>query len=364
MPFPRPTSRLAGAWLFLLLAAVLGPARADPYARLDVQRISLLALPTLHTLSAPLQVSGRAPAQCPPRLETVEADGLDLDITLSLPATGCHAERQEPFRLRIDPAASGQLLLPGQTYRVRVHLGQAPGGRLIAFRLLDTRDRSSTPLRPESGFWWLDSDAGTQQPPGTGLAIEAQGTQLAASLFGFDADGRATWHFGSARLEGRVAHLDLVALEAGPESRHGPASHPGPRLELEFLSPMRVRAWLVETADGQDSAAHPLSLRRKPFAAGTGGQSWSGAWLLVTDDDARPRRFSFHQLSETTRGWQLFDATREARLDCQLRGALPETCTLFAAGGLRLAEFDLIGLDRMDGLGSADLPAMLLRLPR
>lgn len=363
MPFPRPTGRLSLAWLLLLLLPLLaGPARAS-LPRVDVQRVSLLALPTLQTLSAPLQVSGRAPAQCPPALESIEADGLDLDIGLSLPASGCHAERQEPFRLRIDPAAAGQLLLPGQTYRVRVHLGRAPARRLIAFRLLDTRDRSSTPLRPESGFWWLDSDAGVQQPAGTGLAIEAQGAQLAASLFGFDPGGRATWHFGSARLEGRVAHLDLVGLEAGGDKLQAPASHPGPRLELEFLSPMRVRAWLVDSTDGQDTAVYPLNLRRKPFAAGTGGHSWTGAWLLVPEDEARPRRFDFHQLRETGTGWELTDRARDARVSCRLRAALPESCTL-TSGSLRLAEFDLIGLDRMDGLGNEARPVMLLRLPR
>lgn len=364
MHFARPTGWSHRAWLFLLLALAI-PARAVTPAGLDVQRVSLLALPTLQTLSAPLQVSGRAPAGCPPALESIAADGLDLDLTLALPAAGCDAARRESFRLRVDPAAAGQLLLPGQTYRVRVHLARPGGTDLMAFRLLDTRDRTSTPLRPESGFWWLDSETGASAAAASGLALETQGPQLAASLFGFDPEGRATWHFGSARLEGRVAHLELVGVE-DPGAGTGapvPSSHPGPRLELEFLSPMRVRAWLVEVANGQDIAVHPFHLRRKPFAAGSGGHSWTGAWLLVPEGGARPRRFDFRLLRETETGWELSDPSRGAHVSCRLRAALPEACTL-ATGDLTLARFDLIGLDRMDGLGSDSSPVMLLRLSR
>ena len=95
-------------------------------------------------------------------------------------ATGCRKGRSVPYHLKADPGASAPPLAPG-IYRVRVYSGSSP--RLTAFALVDITSQTESPA-PESGFWWTQSDGFTASAAGTGMNLEVQDNQLAASLLG------------------------------------------------------------------------------------------------------------------------------------------------------------------------------------
>ena len=308
------------------------------------------------TAGIPLALYGTAPARCLPTLHRAVLDGVDLSIELDAARTGCDARRMSPFGLRVDTAAAaGVPLLPGQVYRVRVYLDEGGIASLIAFRLLDTSANASAPV-PENGFWWSETspDMGAAAA-GTGVSIEVQDGRLALGLFGFGDDGHPTWSFGSARMSGRSARIDLVALEHGdpPFAPIGakPSAEPAPRLEIEFLSPTRARAWLVRSIDGHDSEVRAFTFGRSRFAAGPAADAWTGTWVLVPDDAGEPRRFEFADAgAQDGDTIHLTDATRGASLDCRLAPgtAHADFCTL-SQGNAPLADFDQVGLDRLDG---------------
>lgn len=300
-------------------------------------------------------IYGQAAANCIPKIERVEAEGVDLTVELHASRTGCDGARPTPFVLHVDTAAmAGTPLLPGQVYRLRVYSDAGGTSSLAAFRLLDTGLPAA--IEPENGFWW--SQAGAEAGPAsrsTGISLESQGDQIAISLYGFADSGSATWYFGSARVRGRTVVVPLVELANGDPMFSPTGSEPtaqsGPRLEIEFLAPTRARAWLVRHQDGVDTAVRMLSLSRTRFAPGEAGASWNGRWVLVADDETAPRQFEF---STPTRqdadAFHLVDDNVNASLDCRGNGAgaLPDLCTL-SVGADVLANFDRIGLDHIDG---------------
>ena len=302
-----------------------------------------------------LAIYGHAAANCTPTIARVDAEGVDLTIDLHASRTACDGARQIPFVLRADTSAmAGTPLLPGQVYRLHIYSDAGGTRSLAAFHLVDTG--ASPSMEPENGFWWsqADTDAGPASRS-TGISLESQGDQIAMSLYGFSDSGSATWYFGSARVQGRTAIVPLVELANGDPlfspTGSEPTAQSGPRLEIEFLAPTRARAWLVRQQNGVDTAVRMLSLSRARFASGDVGSSWNGRWVLVADDETMPRQFEF---SAPTRqdadAFHLVDGSGNTSLDCRGNGTgtLPDLCTL-SVGTEVLADFDRIGLDRLEG---------------
>jgi hypothetical protein len=367
---PASKARRAAACLLALAAAAwAGGAAAESPARPLRIRLEPASAGTL-PMSRQITLYGNAPARCAPEVARVALDGFDLAIELKIPQTGCDARHLLPFGLRVDPAATaGMPLLPGQVYRARVYAVDGAGtANLLAFRLLDT-GLGAAPT-PENGIWW--SEASPESGPasaGSGASIEFQNGQLAVGLFGFSETGAATWYFGSARPEGRVASVALVQLANGdpPFAPAGskPVAQAGPRLEIEFLSPSRARGYLVRSDGGRDAEVRTLTLARSRFAGGAVGNTWNGQWVLVPDEGA-PRTFEFSDTStQDAETFHLVDAGSDARLDCRLAGNAqrPELCTLTVAAAT-LADFDQIGIDTLSGRSADGAAVKLLRVPR
>jgi hypothetical protein len=332
-------------------------------------RVRFEAPTGLSSRQAPsIAIHGQAAANCTPKIERVDAEGLDLSVALHASRTGCDSARPSPFVLHVDTVAmAGTPLLPGQVYRLRIYSDAGGTSSLAAFRLVDTG--LSAAVEPENGFWW--SQPGAEAGPAsrsTGISLESQGEQIAISLYGFADSGSATWYFGSARMRGRTVVVPLVELANGDPLFSPTGSEPiaqsGPRLEIEFLAPMRALAWLVRQQDGVDTAVRMLSLSRTRFASGEAGASWNGRWVLVADDETAPRQFEF---STPTRqdadAFHLVDGNGNASLDCRGNGAgaLPDLCTL-SVGADVLADFDRIGLERLDGRQGNGTGVRLIRV--
>lgn len=370
----RTRKRLArfglAAWLCALACAA--PAGAAEFTAKELRvLLDSSAKPSAMLVPLRIAVAGRAPAGCAPQLERVVLDGADLSIALKSPQTPCTSKTWAPFYLRIDPAASGIAPLPpGQVYRTRLYSTDHGSTSLLAFALIDTNAANSLPA-PESGLWWSEASAQTgAAAAGTGASIELQDGRLAVGLFGFGETGAATWYFGTAQPKGRVARVPLLQLTNGdsPFAPLGnqPSAQPGPRIELEFLSPSRARAYLVRNDDGRDLDVRVLTLSRSRFANGPIGASWNGQWVLVPDDGGAPRSFDFAAAgSQDAENFHLADAIGDARLDCRLSAGTehPDLCTLSAAT-LPLADFDQIGLDRLIGRTNGGARVTLMRVPR
>jgi hypothetical protein len=370
--FPSHTRKPAAKSWLLGIVALLICVDATAMDRGTMLRIELETAPAnAARMPHSIAIRGKAPAHCTPIVGRVTLDGADLSIELGTPQTACDEKHPTSFNLRVDPLAStGLPLLPGQVYRVRVYSTDSGAPELAAFHLLDTSAAASAPT-PESGFWWSEASAETgAATAGSGASIEWQDGQLAVGLFGFADSGAATWYFGSARPDGRVASVSLVQLANGDPmfapTGSKPAAQTGPRLEIEFLSPARARAWLVRNEDGHDTQVRTLTLARSHFATGAIGNTWSGQWVLVPDDNGTPRVFEFADpSSRDAETFHLADVGNDASLDCRLASISrhPEVCTLSAASA-PIADFDQIGIDHLSGRGSDGAHVKLVRVPR
>lgn len=360
---PLRCKRYIASALALLLAAWMIPtlAMAD-----DAVHVSLR--PATGASAPKIGIDGTTPIGCVPKIEQVHVDGADLSIALSAAQTGCKAQRL-PFHLTVDPAAaSGASALPPDVYRVRVYTGSGTGAHLAAFALLDTTAASAAPL-PETGFWWTQASPDVSAARGTGMSLELQDNQLAASLLGFDATGTPTWYFGSAGLNGRVAHVSLVQLGRGEDwfSAIGsqPEVEPGPSLDIDFLSPTRADAYLVRTGDDGTLQVRALVLSRSAFASGPTGLAWAGRWVLVPEDGAGTRVFDFAApSSRDAQSFRLIDTANDAMLDCRLAAGTQQAdvCTLTSAATV-VADFDQVGFDRFAGHDANGMPVQMLRVP-
>ncbi len=362
----RKLAALVAAAGIALVASVPCIAQAAADAGLRVRFETATGLSSHQPPS--IAIYGQAAANCVPKIERVDAEGVDLSIVLHASRTGCDPAHPSPFVLHVDTVAmAGTPLLPGQVYRLRVYSDADGTSSLAVFRLLDTG--LSAAAEPENGFWW--SQASAEAGPAsrsTGISLESQGDQIAISLYGFADSGSATWYFGSARVRGRTLVVPLVELANGDPMFSPTGSEPtaqsGPRLEIEFLAPTRARAWLVRHQDGIDTAVRMLSLSRTRFASGEASASWNGRWVLVADDETAPRQFEF---STPTRqdadAFHLVDGNGNASLDCRGSGAgaLPDLCTL-SVGAEVLADFDRVGLDHLDGRQANGATVRLIRV--
>jgi hypothetical protein len=335
-----------------------------------ILRVGLDSQSATTNSSYKIGIDGSAPAGCVPHVEDVTLDGADLSLVLAAPATGCKPQRPVPFHLKTDPAAAtGMPRLPAQVYHVRVYSGSEAAPQLAAFALIDTSTPALSPV-PESGFWWTQAGADGVAAGGTGMSLELQENQLAASLLGFADSGAATWYFGSSALSGHVARIPLVQLANGDEwfSAIGtlPDVQPGPRLEIEFLSPTRARAYLVRTGNSNDLQVRSLTLSRSAFSTGPAGTSWVGRWVLIPDDGGSARLFDFSGPSNRdAENFRLVDTANDAALDCRLVAGTQQAdaCTLSASAS-PIADFDQVGYDHFSGHGVNGAPVQLLRVPR
>jgi len=358
----RCTRRIRFA-LAALAAGIAAPAIGG------VMHVGLESAFAPATAAHRIAIEGSAPVGCVPKVARILLDGVDISVELTAPATGCK-RNTVPFHLSADAAATAGLrALPPAVYRVHVYAGSETAAHLVAFTLIDTSPTPNAP-QPESGFWWTQQGADNAAAAGTGMNLEVQDNQLAGSLLGFAESGASTWYFGSTTMAGRVARLPLVQLANGEEwfSAIGtqPDVHPGPRLELEFLSPTRARAYLVRTGDDGDVQVRPLTLSRSAFATGPAGTSWIGRWVLIPEDGGTTRLFDFaaptHRDGERFR---LVDSANDAVLDCRLVAGTQQAdaCTL-SASAAPIADFDQVGFDHFSGHGANGAPVQLLRVPR
>ncbi|MGA9422350.1 MAG: hypothetical protein WBW61_08295, partial [Rhodanobacteraceae bacterium] len=276
-------------------------------------------------LARQIAISGAWPNDCPPEVDGVALEATDLTINARFPTTGCDASHPTHYRLDVSPSAvTGLPQLPAQVYQTRVFLAPTNGApTLAAFRLLDATATQTAP-RPESGFWWSQSSKQTGAAlAGSGLSLEFQDHRLAAGLLGFDDTGNATWYFGSAPLEGRVAHVPLVSLSRGdgPFQSAGsrPLAEPGPRIEIEFQSPTRALAWLVRDQGNGTLDVRALSISRSLFVADPAGSAWSGRWVLLREGEDSAHVFDLRSLSVADAdSFHLSDPSTGDRLDCRI----------------------------------------------
>lgn len=366
---PAFRARLARIGCMLALAVAVGAASVAGAAEGGVPDLSI----TVEQLPfgsrrdiVRLAIHGEAPRDCTPTIGRAWLEDADFSIELRSPTSGCDETRRVPFTLRVDPRASGLPLPPNRVIRARVFRSAGASAELAAFRLFDTGPATSAQV-PENGFWWSTADAGTGEAVrATGASLEWQDGELAVALYGFTDIGMPTWYFGSARLAGRVARVGLVQLAGGEPllaaTGSQPQALPGPRLEIEFLSPVQARAWLVRVEDGRDVQLRPMLLSRARFANDAGGSTWSGTWVLVPDDGA-PRTFVFGSGAPRANGFHLDDAANDARLDCRVpvAGGLPDLCTL-SVDGAPAADFNRIGFERLGGRGNDGAPVTLVRV--
>lgn len=366
--------RVAALGLAAVACALAGPSPARA-AGLNAANLRLmLEKPaTASPRHAPqLSLAGSAPALCVPAVDRISVDDSDLNVILKPASTAsCASKSLMAFYSRIDPAATAAArILPGQVYRARIYATEHGTQSLVSFGLLDTGTATSSSI-PESGLWWSEASPETgAATAGTGTSIEMQGDRLAVGLFGFDETGAATWYFGTGQAGARIARVPLVQLANGDPAfapiGNQPEALPGPRIELEFLSPSRARAYLVRSDKGRDVEVRPLTLSRSRFANGPAGANWSGQWVLVVDEGGSPRSFELNTAgSQDAENFHLADANGNARLDCRLVAGTqhPELCTL-SAGSVPLADFDQIGLDRLSGRANGGAHATLMRVPR
>lgn len=348
-----------------LAAALLAAAPAFPAGRTE----EALHLRLMHETDSAqpwrIGIYGSAPEHCQPDIERITIDGADLSIALHTPRTGCDIARSAPFLLKAVPTPESPMRA-GMVYRVRVYSDRLGTPSLAAFRLLDTG--SGPRMEPESGFWWsVPGDDTGPASRSTGINLEAQGDQLTVGLYGFGETGMPTWYFGNALSNGRTAVLPLLELAGGDPlfapAGTPPAALPGPRLELEFVSPARARAWLVRNVDGYDVAVRALTLSRLRYAD-TPAAVGSGRWVFVADDERAPRQFEFGAPARQDAGAvRLTDPGSDAALECRGGGGddLPQRCRLFVAD-VAIAEFDRVGVDRFLGRNESGAPVRLLRI--
>ncbi len=372
MPLHRTRKRFPASWLAARVAVLsFGLGAAGTAGALGVRVESSVKDGRPHLQ---IGILGQAPANCKPSVDHVTIDRQDIAVTLHSPKTGCWANHASAYVLHVDPAAAGAAMAFGNVYRVSVFsdAGDTPG--LVAFRVLDANADpnaiATNAVQPENGFWWSEGAVETGPASrGTGMSLEAQGDQLAVSVFGFGDTGSPLWYFGSARQQGRIAVVPLLELRNGDPLFSPTGSRPsaidGLRLELEFISPARARAWLVRSDDRRDIAVRAFTLARSTFSKIDARVDWNGRWVLVGDDATGLREFEFaaptRQDADTLRFYDAGGATLECRANAA--ASTPDLCTL-SNGASPIAEFNQIGLDRLDGRDANGARVRLMRVSR
>lgn len=319
-----------------------------------------------------LDVTGLWPTPCLPNAIEFSEWGGELRLEARTSRGLCQPMTM-PFRFDVDIAARlGHALLPGD-YRVFFHAanGAAAPLELRGFGMISV---GGTPVVPESGYWWPQTNEKDSINQGIALNIENQGEQIAVGLLAYASDGSPTWYFGTGRRGIRSASLEAVAMRQGPDLFGSTRRRPYPderiRIELAFTSAGRLTAWFGRYELGKDQPVLRLSkveFARMSLVAASGLESWQGDWLLATTTNGeasvhRLRLEVSQQLDSEHFRLGVIDGTN---LTCHIAtehaAAIPESCTLSDPefGEIR---FDSIGLHRMDGTDHFGNSATLQRL--
>ncbi len=372
----RPLRRSARPFAAgLCLAAYLAVAAPDAAAQGSMEIALESPSSSSPVLSSSVRISGSWPDSCVPRIQSTRLSGAEIDLVARTATLGCRSGATD-YDQRANPALQAGLLhLPARVYAVRAYLARGTQTPVLSrFTLLDATENDPAPA-VENGFWWTVA-LGEAVPAlaGSGISLERQGDQLAVGLFGFDDAGKATWFFGSARLEGRIARVALVRLRDGEEPFGEMAARPvaesGPELLIAFEGPAQAQAWLVRpspTGAGDAIDVRPLDLQRSAFGSGAPGQGWLGRWVWVGEADrSSVRLFDFARLSsEDGESFRVEDAQSGLSLSCRLglRPAEqpPATCTLYDQSTV-IAVFDRIGIDRLEGRSAGGERLRLVRV--
>jgi hypothetical protein len=323
-----------------------------------------------------LTVQGNWPTPCAPTFQGASLSGNDLRIDARTMLNLC-AHASTPFSITIDPAlAAGQAALAPGIYHVSFYAADGMQGapQLRAFGLLDTAASASVPFKPENGFWWTTS-ATHQSMSRNVFSLELQGSQLTAALMSYDHDGHGDWQFGTAQLDGRIAHVPLLQIAGGSApfaaaAAATPRGEAGLTLDLEFHSGAHASAWLTRTVDADDPRVElqAMELVRLPFADAGGGSAWKGDWVLLTDaDDAAPLRLHLDRLTTLNAyRFRLSDDRQGVIIDCTLDGSNvelpPQNCNAHRHDGGDIGHFDAVAIGRMDGTRGDGAGVHLLRV--
>lgn len=324
-----------------------------------------------------LTVSGQWPSQCPPALEGVSLDGLDLRID-SRSVLGLCERREMPFSIELNPAlALNRQVLPPGIYHVSFYAADGAEAQpaLRAFALIDRSPIGATPIVPETGFWW-SANAADSEADRSVLSIELQADQLSVALMSYDGTGQPVWYFGAATYAGHIASIPLLRLSGGsgpfspaPAQPHG---NPALNLDLQFVSAAHANAWLTRPAGNGALQLQSLDLVRLPMAESIAGQTWQGDWVLVSDaPGATPQRLRLDNFqSLDAEHFQLSDDAGTTLLVCSREPGQPDwpptACTLQRStlADATIYDFDSVAITRLDGSDHDGTAVHLLRVSR
>ena len=370
----RSMRRLAAATLALGLVAPVGAAplvNTASAADAGAGAYAITLSPGTTTAEPTLTIEGTWATPCTPTFEGASLAGADLRIDARATLSLC-ARQPTPFRIEINPAlALGRTPLPGGVLHISFYAADGAQGTpaLRAFALVDTSPAAPA-FAPESGFWWTTS--GTRPSASRNVvSIERQGTQLTAALMSYDRDGRGSWQFGTAQLDGRIAHIPLLQLagsdpfSAASTAPHGEA---GLVLDVEFHGSALASAWLSRGAVDGALELQTMELVRLPFADAGNGGAWKGDWVLVSDaEDETPQRLHLQVAAPLDPfHFRLADAAAAILLDCALdldnAELPPPRCVLRHADGSGFGSFSAVAINRMDGTRNDGVALHLLKV--
>lgn len=373
---PRTPALRCFALLTTLLLATIQSAFAIQTGSVDSDLdVRLVAASEVAPQWPPdLIVEGIWPDSCLPSLLRTRIVDYDIDIYLRSDQRAC-VQAQTAFQLKLNPAReAGRMQMALGIYRVRLFLTNGKSSNeLVAFRLLRSGGDDRRP-RPESGFWWSVPTANDVPAlSGNGVSIELQGDTLAVTWLSYES-GVPVWYFGSQKMSGKIAWVALSRMVGGGEAFAGPNAspeiEPGLALNIEFLSPAHANAWLVREQPGSTRAieVQDLTLVRLPFAEGHPGKNWQGEWALIVGDSAEAKIIDLVTLATAdAETFRVSDRLGSINLQCRVDDVgshpLASFCTL-TDGTSVLADFDVVGLDRLAGQDANGVPVRLVRLPR
>lgn len=318
-----------------------------------------------------LRVQGNWPTPCLPTVEDISLDGRDLRIELRSKKPLC-ARTSLPFDLEINLALHVGKTWPAAPLRVSVVTANSATGaaQLRGFALI--APQPAPRAVPSSGLWWPLPQSDSSTPTaGTGFSFEVQSNTIASAVLGRTGSGEAIWYFGTGKLRGRIAEIDLVA--ASPSVADGESNTTGNAvLALDFDGNGRATAWLGQYEQGDNQPMlrqQVIELAHLPFAERTDGSAWQGDWVLLGATPGQPRSARQLHLSATS-----FIAVANYRisgddgsvLSCERevtapKAAPPQRCRLNDGNGVLIAEFDSIDINRLDGYAPDRTPVQLLR---
>lgn len=325
-----------------------------------------------------LRLRSMWPTPCVPSIESATLTDRDVRIALRSNKPLC-ARIPMPFDIVIDPVTQfGRTLAPG-VYRVSLYSAHTPTAaqELRDFELVEVG--SPAVVRAESGFWWPDpSREGGGGAAGTGVSLEMYGSTLAVALFGFEGLGEQAWYFGTGALRARSAKLELLGLRGGPPlvddaKTPGLAADANLTVRIEFENNAHATVWLGRYERGEEQPKlrlRTLALVRQPLTSYTGSRNWEGEWVLLRDSAARaPMAERIRLVSQIMPDFQVYSLSGDGYVLRCARDRLtalapPEHCLLETASSELTAEFDSVGINRLDGRAPDGSRVQLLRVDR